>query len=494
VEPTEEQDLDAASKDETEKLQYHTVPLRFHATRVPERLSSNPSLLNNHGSNSYSFRKSLSSDLSKTRSRSVSPSLRAETDANSSISSLDTDSDILTDRMGLEELDLDKLRNLDVSSSSLPPVNERLTKDTMEDIHAFSDITKTTGSVSSSSLTSVNERLTKDTMEDVHAFSDITKTTGSVSSSSLTSVNERLTKDTMEDIHAFSDITKTTGSVSSSSLPSVNERLSKDSLEDVHAFSVITKTSGSVSASSSSLPSVNERLSKDSLEDVHAFSDITKTSGSVSSRANSIATGGDVGSLLLETLDECDEFEEDHEEAVVLISNLDEIREEITADLPPLRLNARNVSHLNACNGNVPDKVPASPETRKTRHRRSSSGNIGGNQNRGETSSTTSSITEVDIDILTDRMGLEELDFGSISSDLGAAAPNLQPVTERLSNGTLEDEHAFTDVKSSASSVSRANSIVGDIAFLETLNEVTEECEELELQIISNMENITIED
>jgi len=289
--------------------------------------------------------------------------------------------------------------------------------------------------------------------------------------------------------------------VSSSSLPPVNERLTKDTMEDIHAFSDITKTTGSVS--SSSLPPVNERLSKDTLEDVHAFSDVTKTSGSVSSRANSITTGGDVGSLLLETLDECEEFEEDHEEGAVHISNLDEIREEISEDLPPLCLNARHMSHLNACN--VPDKVStshsssvsASPEPRKTRHLRSSSGNVGSNQNRGETSSTNSSVTDVDIDILTDRMGLEELDLEKqrlISSDLGAAVSNLPLVTERLSNGTLEDKHAFTDVKSSASSVSRANSIVGDIACLETLNEVTEECEELDLHIISNMENIAKED
>eukprot|EP00547_Thalassionema_nitzschioides_P006598 CAMPEP_0194208182 /NCGR_PEP_ID=MMETSP0156-20130528/6697_1 /TAXON_ID=33649 /ORGANISM="Thalassionema nitzschioides, Strain L26-B" /LENGTH=447 /DNA_ID=CAMNT_0038935091 /DNA_START=113 /DNA_END=1456 /DNA_ORIENTATION=+ len=437
VAPTGAPDVEALPNEK--QLQYNIeenlTPLRFHATRVPERLSSSGSTIINQSL----LRKNLSSDTTKPSSRSVSPSLRAETDANSSISSLDTESDILTDRMGLEELDLEKQKYFVCSFSSLPPVNERLSKDTLEDVHAFSDIIKTTGSLSSSSLPPLNERLSKDTLEDVHAFSDIIKTSGSVSSSSL---------------------------------PPVNERLSKDTLEDVNAFSNFVKTSGSVSSREQS-------------------------------RANSIATGGDVGSLLLETLDEGDELDEDVEEGVVHISNLDEIHGEAssdftTEDLQPLRL---SMTHLKAwrvldSKGAAPysfSSAPLSPlpDSKTHTRRRSNPDMICNNSNHKKTSSTASDVLN---DILTDRMGLEELDLEKSTSHIVTSAPNLPPVTERLSEGTLEDIHAFTDVKSAASTVSRANSVAGEVSHLETLDEGIEENEEQDLQIISNIENITIDD
>jgi len=463
VAPTASPDVEAVPKEE--QLQYNIeenlIPLRFHATRVPERLSASGSTTVNQ-----SFpRKALPSDTTKSSSRSVSPSLRAETDGNSSISSLDTESDILTDRMGLEELDLEKQKSLDFSSSSLPPVNERLSKDTLEDVHAFSDIIKTTGNLSSSSLPSLNERLSKDTLEDVHAFSDIIKTTGSVSSSSLPPVNERLSKDTLEDVHAFSDITKTTGSVSSSSLPPVNERLSKDTLEDVNAFSNFVKTSGSVSSREQS-------------------------------RANSIATGGDVGSLLLETLNEGDESDEEVEEGAVHISNLDQIGETsddlTTDDLQPLRLNIYHLKKVPAPQLSSSAPLSPKPHSNTPVRRRSNPDMIGTSSNHKKTSSTASDVLN---DILTDRMGLEELDLEkSSASHLVTSTPNLAPVTERLSEGTLEDVYAFIDVKSATSTISKANSGAGEVSHLETLDEGIEENEEQErdLQIISNIENINI--
>uniref|UniRef100_A0A7S1D2I4 Uncharacterized protein n=1 Tax=Cyclophora tenuis TaxID=216820 RepID=A0A7S1D2I4_CYCTE len=118
-------------------------PLRLNATRVQERLSSSTSALCVPNNLMTKRRRSL--DLTKPRSRSRSPSLTKED--GSSVSSLeDFDSDILTDRMGLEELPADGLSggsasgSLHVSVSSLPPVNERLSEDTLEDVHAFSDI------------------------------------------------------------------------------------------------------------------------------------------------------------------------------------------------------------------------------------------------------------------------------------------------------------------------------------------------------------------
>lgn len=58
------------------------------------------------------------------------------------------DQDILYDRQGFVELDLSesqrKLHNSREfsNSKSLPPVNERLSEDTLEDVHAFSDVVR----------------------------------------------------------------------------------------------------------------------------------------------------------------------------------------------------------------------------------------------------------------------------------------------------------------------------------------------------------------
>lgn len=94
-------------------------------------------------------------------SRSNSPGFRSGTaatsattyDGNSSISSIDdlaVDTDILTDKLGLEELDLERSQSesqlLVEKTSALPSVNERLSEETMEDSHAFTDVIKSGGS------------------------------------------------------------------------------------------------------------------------------------------------------------------------------------------------------------------------------------------------------------------------------------------------------------------------------------------------------------
>lgn len=97
------------------------------------------------------------SSRSGSRSGSESPSQgsrgsggggrRKHFDAGSSISSLEDagiDIDILTDKMGVLELDLktqqDNCHNLNKSLSNLTAVNERLSDETLEDVHAFSDV------------------------------------------------------------------------------------------------------------------------------------------------------------------------------------------------------------------------------------------------------------------------------------------------------------------------------------------------------------------
>lgn len=111
--------------------------------------------------------------------------------------------------------------------------------------------------------------------------------------------------------------------------------------------------------------------------------------------------------------------------------------------------------------------------------------------------SSLSSLEEViDPDILTDKMGLVELDCKDHSSNRGlnASCSNLPPVTERMSEETLDDCHAFLDVRRDGS-VSRGNSITtgGDVSsnILEPLDECDDEDSNEGGQVIlTNMEEI----
>jgi hypothetical protein len=112
----------------------------------------------------------------------------------------------------------------------------------------------------------------------------------------------------------------------------------------------------------------------------------------------------------------------------------------------------------------------------------------------------------VDSDLLTDKMGLEELDIEkqhSSSQLMIHPSSSLPPVSERLCDETLEDVHAFSDVKRDGTHSRGASSIAtgGDGAsFLETLEEMEEidddEEESIDEEgdkvILTNMENITI--
>jgi hypothetical protein len=129
-------------------------PGRMHATRVPQRLSGSSGNLAGSVAQHHHVRRKSGDNISRSRSRS--PSMKTETTRthkttvteNSSISSLEDyfDNDLLTDRAGFEELDYGKevaeARKLHNSREfvNLPPVNERMTEDTLEDVHAFSDV------------------------------------------------------------------------------------------------------------------------------------------------------------------------------------------------------------------------------------------------------------------------------------------------------------------------------------------------------------------
>ena len=105
----------------------------------------------------------------------------------------------------------------------------------------------------------------------------------------------------------------------------------------------------------------------------------------------------------------------------------------------------------------------------------------------------------IDADLLTDKMGFLELDWKEQqdnSERLNRSLSNLPPVSERLSEETLEDCHAFTELKREEGHISRGNSITtgGEVSsnLLEPLDEGDEEEEENEggKVKITNMEEI----
>lgn len=159
-------------------------PLRIRATQMRDRLSASslnipPGLQSQISQKRYSLDSkasllatasptgvgSLASTSRRGRSRSRSPSLRAKerfADGNSSLSSLEdfVDSDILYDKLGFVEFDSKKQGhasftygdNNNTNTTGLTPVSERMSEDTLEDVHAFSDLSANTNTRPSSSV------------------------------------------------------------------------------------------------------------------------------------------------------------------------------------------------------------------------------------------------------------------------------------------------------------------------------------------------------
>jgi len=178
------------SNDDDDDSNLNLPPGRMHATRVPERLSGSQgdlaipprlaTILQHHQ------RKRMDGGPRGDRSprtRSRSPSLKdgrtgtasssaagpggtsattVTADANSSISSLEefVDQDILYDRAGFTELDSDKVQSKLHSSrefANLPPVSERMSEETMDDVHAFSDVVRSSNASRANSTQTGNE-------------------------------------------------------------------------------------------------------------------------------------------------------------------------------------------------------------------------------------------------------------------------------------------------------------------------------------------------
>lgn len=165
-----DENFDEEEDPEIQELEENLAPLHLHATRRagPLRLSGTPTNEPRHG------HRSRSSSRGSHRSRSSSPtgggilpsasstsvssaegggevrrasgSGNLAYDGNLSISSIeDVDPDILYDRMGFEELEPPASHpiaggTLASPGAHLPPVNERLSEETLEDSHAFQDL------------------------------------------------------------------------------------------------------------------------------------------------------------------------------------------------------------------------------------------------------------------------------------------------------------------------------------------------------------------
>lgn len=99
-----------------------------------------------------------------------------------------------------------------------------------------------------------------------------------------------------------------------------------------------------------------------------------------------------------------------------------------------------------------------------------------------------SSIEDYDSDILTDRAGISD-DLSESQRKL-LLANNLHPVMERMTEDSLEDVHAFSDVTTSARASVCSSNYPGDALLLEPLAEGEEE-EEVAVTI-TNLENLDL--
>lgn len=139
----------------------NTAPMHLHALRRPARLTGSAPLVKNNsmekldqiptprGRRSRSASRPRSSGrLSNNSSRSTSPVTLSSMENTTNVSIRDAylDPDILTDKLGFIDLDPPLPHEIrcgplgDKTSGGLTPVNERLSEETLEDCHAFTDL------------------------------------------------------------------------------------------------------------------------------------------------------------------------------------------------------------------------------------------------------------------------------------------------------------------------------------------------------------------
>ena len=165
IQDDEEISSHTAAAGDAPDLSGFTQPLRIESTKMTfeARLTGTSSSLQARENILLRRKDALSS-----RSGSESPLQRGNNsytfDGGSSISSLEDlgiDTDILTDKMGVLELNLktqqEITQSLHKSLSNLPAVNERLRDESLEDCHAFTDLKREGTSSRGGSITTGGE-------------------------------------------------------------------------------------------------------------------------------------------------------------------------------------------------------------------------------------------------------------------------------------------------------------------------------------------------
>ena len=183
---TAEREIDDIS---TEDDEANVAPFHLNAVRVadPRLRGSQRSLVNSRSS-------SRSSSRSRSRSRSSSPATPSGRSSKTiamvtqelsdgingvvleEIPSVDDDPhDILTDRMGFEDIEPPSSTSTS-RSSTLPPLNERMSDEKIGDCRAFCDVKPAKNGFTQDTMTilpPVNERISEQKLSDCHSFKSI---------------------------------------------------------------------------------------------------------------------------------------------------------------------------------------------------------------------------------------------------------------------------------------------------------------------------------
>jgi len=144
------EDPDVSIKEAIERpLDENAAPLHLNM-RISARLKGV-----SNSNNNVPTRRVMSRSSSRGSSRSASPAPELQSHSSSSSLAEDEWTDILTDRKGFEELGPVPAHTM-VVLSKLPAVNERLSEETLEDVHAFSDlVAKSAGNSSTRSIQNI---------------------------------------------------------------------------------------------------------------------------------------------------------------------------------------------------------------------------------------------------------------------------------------------------------------------------------------------------
>jgi hypothetical protein len=127
------------------------------------------------------------------------PSGGSSLNGGSSISSLEDmgiDTDFLTDKMGFLELDLkeqqDNSERLNKSLSNLPPLNERLSEETLDDCHAFSDLKREDGYTSRGNSITTGGEVSSNVLEPLDEGDEDDEADGEAGKIKITNMEEIL--------------------------------------------------------------------------------------------------------------------------------------------------------------------------------------------------------------------------------------------------------------------------------------------------------------